>query len=178
MAETMELLPCPFCGGVAAFRSVRVGHPDGYIVACTSDDCFCPQTTAIGDDAVVQWNTRATTPTGEELAVLLREFCEWRDRAQDEDDDCEYLNHDGFDDLDRLAERGRAILSRLPAAATSQSTERDRALEEAAQVAENLLLAVIPDQCSTRDSLKFQREKIAERIRAMKGSSPPPAGAE
>jgi hypothetical protein len=57
----------------------------------------------------------------EELAELLREFCEWQERGND--DDCEYLNGDGWDDLDRLVVRARAILSRTPAQSDNRIRE-------------------------------------------------------
>jgi hypothetical protein len=49
-------------------------------------------------------------------------------------------------------------------------SERERVLEEAALIADHVVIAVIPDQCTTRESLKFQREEVAKRIRALKYS--------
>lgn len=49
-------------------------------------------------------------------------------------------------------------------------SDRERGLEEAAEVVENFVLAVIPDQCTTRESLKYQREELAKRIRSLKRS--------
>jgi hypothetical protein len=57
--------------------------------------------------------------TPDSPASILREFIQWRDRAQDGDEGCDYLNGDGadkadgWDDLDLLAERGRAVLAKL-----------------------------------------------------------------
>lgn len=49
---------------------------------------------------------------------LLRKFIDWRDRAQDGDAGCDYLNGDygsgtdGWKDLDEIAEQSRAVLAR------------------------------------------------------------------
>lgn len=58
-----------------------------------------------------------------ETTKLLRDFCDWRDRAQG--DDCEYINGSGWDDLDRIAERGRAALAALPVHQTGISAARE-----------------------------------------------------
>jgi hypothetical protein len=55
--------------------------------------------------------------TPDSAASILREFIAWRDRAQDGDEGCNYLNGDGadaangWDDIDLIAERGRAVLA-------------------------------------------------------------------
>jgi hypothetical protein len=78
-----------------------------------------------------------------------------------------------------------AILSRLPAAPASQSTERDRVLEEAAQVAIEISNEVKLGGYPSKEAENYYESGaddagrvIAAAIRAMKGISPPPAGAE
>lgn len=120
MAETMKLLPCPFCGGEATWRK-KLWRDDVQVrghLGCGNDECFGPQTTAIGDDAVVQWNTRATTPMmGEELAALAGKI---RNAAQRLDPTCRpaLVGEDAFRIIVTSKERDAllAILSRLPAA--------------------------------------------------------------
>lgn len=52
-------------------------------------------------------------------ASLLRDFVAWRDRAQDGDSGCDYLNGDmgsetdGWTDLDEIAERARTVLAAM-----------------------------------------------------------------
>ena len=62
-----DLLPCPFCGGEAVNRG------DGLpMIYCDGEECMGPQTTAgTTQDAIVQWNTRATTYT----EICMSEKC-------------------------------------------------------------------------------------------------------
>ncbi len=50
--KPLYVLRCPFCG------SRPVMDPVYGFIACVDENCFGPQTTATGDDAVVQWNKR------------------------------------------------------------------------------------------------------------------------
>lgn len=66
-----RLLPCPFCGGEAKWSTWR----DNRYIMCANDECFGPHTTAIGDDAIVQWNKRTAPtqwPEEEEIAGIIR----------------------------------------------------------------------------------------------------------
>lgn len=65
------LKPCPFCGGEATW--MKRERPEEHFICCDNDDCFGPQTTAAGKDAITQWNTRASTlssPDREKVAAL------------------------------------------------------------------------------------------------------------
>lgn len=54
------LLGCPFCGERPQWVKEAVpGIATSPFLACTNDDCFGPRTSAVGQDAIVQWNTRA-----------------------------------------------------------------------------------------------------------------------
>lgn len=69
MSDSVELKPCPFCGGEAEIE--RYGTPrQSTIVCCT--DCGCtiegPEEFAHGR----QWNTRATDPLLDEMAEALK----------------------------------------------------------------------------------------------------------
>jgi hypothetical protein len=47
-----------------------ISHDGGQFICCSNDECFGPHTTAVGEDAVVQWNTRPS-PTGDSEAGRL-----------------------------------------------------------------------------------------------------------
>ena len=71
MSDSVELKPCPFCGGEAEIE--RYGTPrQSTIVRCT--DCGCtiegPEEFAHGQ----QWNTRATDPLLDEMAEALARY--------------------------------------------------------------------------------------------------------
>lgn len=56
--ESMELLPCPFCGEGPAVNLFELGTRT---IFCATNDCMGPSTTAYSiEDAAAQWNTRAT----------------------------------------------------------------------------------------------------------------------
>jgi len=70
----VELKPCPFCGKAPTWVPTRfsASHVPAAI-ACLNEECFGPRTTAVEDDAVVQWNDRARAP---EAVATIRELRE------------------------------------------------------------------------------------------------------
>ena len=65
--KTSELLPCPFCGGVAGKTTDPIGYGEAYcIIACTQCDCCVnvsdPDFEVVERKAVDAWNTRVYPP--------------------------------------------------------------------------------------------------------------------
>lgn len=59
MADETNLLPCPFCGGRPQWLPEDRLASERHNIGCLNHDCFGPATTAVDDDAIVQWNKRA-----------------------------------------------------------------------------------------------------------------------
>lgn len=58
---TEKLKPCPFCGGKANFRIVRVGEDSyKYRLSCSNPKCFCSSSLSYStrEEAVNAWNNR------------------------------------------------------------------------------------------------------------------------
>lgn len=68
----LELKPCPFCGGKAEIRFVKLEGKVSYHVGCASRACQCAvQTCAVAKTvkkAVKAWNTRAKMATQKKTA--------------------------------------------------------------------------------------------------------------
>jgi len=73
MATRTELKPCPFCGAAAEIENYVDDGRDEWWVFCGNTDCpVTSQTIGIErEDAVMNWNKRASTPR-DEFAEILR----------------------------------------------------------------------------------------------------------
>jgi len=61
---TPKLMPCPFCGGNAeVFYNDYSDYPDHWYYDVVCEDCI--QESAIKEDAIKAWNTRAPVPNPE-----------------------------------------------------------------------------------------------------------------
>ena len=77
---SVELKPCPFCGGEAVLTPGRESYSDGYnewaatvaVVGCGRNNCpACPAVADTeADDFIAIWNRRHGVRTPEEEAVL------------------------------------------------------------------------------------------------------------
>jgi Lar family restriction alleviation protein len=122
-----SLLPCPFCGKQPVLQPK--GKVRRYMIYCANDDCMGPHTTADNkQDALVQWNTRATPPAptpsaapqaGKAIALLNRLWSQFYDRRPPGDPKNTYREL-------------KSILALLPDAAAIRAA----AFEEAAKIAE------------------------------------------
>lgn len=70
--ETLEVLPCPFCGEQPVVRDCKYkGLPDWEVV-CANDGCIIVSSTASeANYAIKQWNTRATQNHKTESALSV-----------------------------------------------------------------------------------------------------------
>lgn len=62
--ESLNLLPCPFCGAPAEMVMWHGGGPDKRLVSCSSDACDV-QPTVSGEspkEAAARWNRREACP--------------------------------------------------------------------------------------------------------------------
>jgi hypothetical protein len=84
-ADSLDLKPCPFCGGPATKAIAVVSDCQ---IRCENDDCIGPHTTAYNEaDVIRQWNARPATvaqpavvwgPTQEDVvahAIMLDDGC-------------------------------------------------------------------------------------------------------
>ncbi|WP_299074777.1 Lar family restriction alleviation protein [uncultured Paraglaciecola sp.] len=91
--QTIELLPCPFCGEAPILASGY--NIEGAYISCTNQECCCmPQSDATAtsnsdgslniDEAIGEvieaWNTRATDKHLPALVEALEEISRWADR--------------------------------------------------------------------------------------------------
>jgi hypothetical protein len=75
-APQPELLPCPFCAGVA--KSWDIGAAQGnkprWLIECFNSECsvLVEAETRTEADSIAAWNTRAPCPKAQALADALR----------------------------------------------------------------------------------------------------------
>lgn len=59
--RTINLKPCPFCGGRAKMKEITSSYGTFYYVRCDNSDCWMYVTTCNRDtpeEAAARWNTR------------------------------------------------------------------------------------------------------------------------
>ena len=74
MSETIELLPCPFCGGPAHTTPGISQANMAALVMCSENDC-AHSAGATLDEAVKRWNTRTPAPDAVREALESAEKC-------------------------------------------------------------------------------------------------------
>ena len=114
--DALELKPCPFCGEEPIVQPK--GRVRQYMIYCANDECMGPHSTAQTEqDALVQWNTRATPATEEGIAPDRAEAREKIAKALCCPEGCMYPDRCCAQSVQRLAHFGKqidAILSAYP----------------------------------------------------------------
>lgn len=138
-ADTVELLPCPFCGGKAQFDCIESEDGDdpnegGHCVACSGCGACSILVFACGDDPLPilaeKWNRRAfieaAPEKGGEIARLAKEYAGRAEalasaarfaRAGASDERAGEIFQAQYVHCDRIAKELNALLSAHPAAA-------------------------------------------------------------
>lgn len=95
-----DLLPCPFCGGIAKIGDAEECGPNAYVVCCTT--CFASSMVsfAIKEDArrklIEAWNRR---PGADRIAALQAEVARLREALAT----ARCFVHDGDPEMQRLS---------------------------------------------------------------------------
>jgi hypothetical protein len=130
--KPVEMLACPFCGGVGRLRYDTYELDAGYHVVCHGNkNCplYCSDPYRVFDteaEAVTAWNTRlSSTPTADRNAVL-EEARRWiLDENEDRSWEAEQVRVAAFaQDMFKIGPSTIAALSRTTPVVTDEAVER------------------------------------------------------